>query len=491
MRYIISFVFFVGIAACVGKAMSPPLQPIMPLAFDEMHDPEAQQAEFYDFMWQSFIAVNWPADPDGRRGQPDMDSSILDMTGSGDLPLTVWETYKEPSEVFTKPEYWAEAAEWNSPRFRPGSNTGARHLLGYLEGLTEYATDYNQPYFFDEKTGPLIDQNGGYVRYEVAFNEAFFTYIRHFGYYNADEQARAVQAYLAGDRSESAFQRPPHGNPAELGRGGYLHALPEYARQGLVDVKAAWRVLDPAKGDRLERYLHRNIIVDDYGTEETMGLVALHILRWTPNGYDPETGKQGGYVASTFEHVDNVRADFEPYPGLKPSFNDGLPPSLEQAEYGFEGDIPTHAMELVPEPVDIYRVTPLPPAVKAVNQKYQSELLNSGSEKSVFAYYELIGTQNPHPGNTFKFDTVAERNLNGHQGPTTGKYSNTNNLINAALESYTQKNFSCILCHSRARPIGVPEKAWEEDHFKVLTFLLQSAHHEVEPDSASSEAEVQ
>ena len=59
---------------------------------------------------------------------------------------------------------------------------------------------------------------------------------------------------------------------AELGPGGYLHDLPIWARQGMVDVKAAWRVLDPARGDRPERYLHRPIYTGD--GVQLMGLVA-------------------------------------------------------------------------------------------------------------------------------------------------------------------------------------------------------------------------
>ena len=88
------------------------------------------------------------------------------------------------------------------------------------------------------------------------------------------------------------------------------------------------------------------------------------------------------------------------------------------------------------------------------------------------------------------FSTAADRERNGPQGPTTGVYSNANNLVNSALESYTQKNFTCIRCHIQARPKGVPWKkkvpyptgietfpmaAFEDDHFKILTFLLQMA----------------
>jgi len=119
-------------------------------------------------------------------------------------------------------------------------------------------------------------------------------------------------------------------------------------------------------------------------------------------------------------------------------------------------------------PVDVYRVTPIPDGVQAANCKYRQLLRGS-----VFENYQLIGTQNKHPGATVP---QADPANNGHEGPVTGTYTNTNNLINAALESYTQANYSCILCHVRARPVGVPEKALEVDDFKTLTFLLQSAH---------------
>ncbi len=175
---------------------------LLPLEFEVSKDPATQQKNFYDFMWRSFIAVNWPNVPivieqtpegpvivSGFRGEPDSSKTIHDMAGPGRLPLAVWETYKEPFEVFPKPARWADFAQWNIPRTRPGGLAGgdeARRLLRYPVGLAEYATDFNQPYFFPFATGPLIDQNGNYVRYEVAVNQAFFTYVRHFGYYDAE-----------------------------------------------------------------------------------------------------------------------------------------------------------------------------------------------------------------------------------------------------------------------------------------------------------------
>ena len=453
---------------------------LLRLTWQKSDDAATQQAFYYDFVWESFIALNWPNVPigvkDGRivkgfRGEPIAKKDlILEQRGAGPLKyISVWETYREPAfEVFLSPGRFGDFPKWNTPRPRmPGQEkTGARPLLGYNNGgFVEYATDLNQPDFFPSPTGPLIDQNGNYVRYEVAVNQAFFTYVRHFGYFNPNLQIRGVQEALRDPEAQSGFQLPPHGTPEEL-ENGYLKDLPKFARQGLIDVKAAWRVLDVAKGDRPERYLHREIVTSD-GQVQLMGLVALHILRFTPDGQ----------VASTFEQVDNVSGDGNA--GVKPSFNTGAEPSPVQSRLGFEGAFPPAiprgaAPPAGPKPVSVYRVTPLLEGVVAANQKYQHML-----KGSVFEFYELIGTQNKHPGKPLEiaFDTAADRAVNGPEGPVTGVYSNTNNLVNAALESYTQANHSCLQCHIWARPIGVPTQAKEVDRFKTLTFLLQAAQH--------------
>ncbi|MCB1036827.1 MAG: hypothetical protein KDD47_23580, partial [Acidobacteria bacterium] len=365
---------------------------------------------------------------------------------------------------------------------------GGRPMLAFPIGITGYATDVNQPYFFPHDTGPLYAQDGGLVRYEVAVNRSFFAYVRHFRYFDAREQIQAVKRYLAGFRDETAFQRPPFGNPAE--RATYLRDLPSFAQVGLVDVKAAWRPLDRKK-DRVERYLHRELVI---GVEngkpkvQLMGLVSLHILRWTPNGYDPAAGADGAFVASTFEQIDNVTSNVaEDGTVVPPTFNNGRLPTPQQSEYGFSGEIPPEVVPgqplPPPEPVSIYRAAAqsLPAAVRTINQLYQS---TAPVKDSVLRYYQLIGTQNRHQG-PITFATAADREVNGHQGPITGVYTNANNLVNSALESYTQKNFSCILCHVRARTFGIPHApdttpgfppaAFEDDHFKILTFLLQSA----------------
>jgi len=456
---------------------------LLPLKFEESTNPAQQQFNYFDFMWRSFIAVNWPNVPittgvvngkpvitRGFRGQPDLSRSILSQRGAGTLAVSVWETYREPREIFLPPDQWPDYPTWNTPRLPPigvSVPEGARLLKRWPEGTVEYPIDINQPFYFPDATGPLIDQNRNYVRYEVAVNQAFFTYVRYFQYFNAARQIAAVAASVRSPGDPAGFQRPPSGFASEFAPGGYLSGLPDFARQGLVDVKAAWRVLDPSKGDRPERYLHRVVVIDNVGNTRLLGLVGLHILRYTPNG-------NGAFVAATFEQVDNT--DILPgfaAPGLKPSFNSGRPPTDRQRRLGFQGAIPPLQQQSNPTPVDIYRVTPLPLgdlSVSAANAKYQPLL-----KGSVFQFYRLIGTQNRRPSNIIG---SVDPNLNGYVGPITGVYTNTSNLINTMLESYSQKNFSCIHCHVRARPQGARDDliaAGQVDTFKILTFLLQAA----------------
>jgi hypothetical protein len=74
-------------------------------------------------------------------------------------------------------------------------------------------------------------------------------------------------------------------------------------------------VLNTGKSDRPWRYLHRTIVIDEDGTKQLMGLVALHILRYVLIDEGDGQGLKKGYVAATFEQVDNVDAS----PGVNPS----------------------------------------------------------------------------------------------------------------------------------------------------------------------------
>jgi hypothetical protein len=298
----------------------------------------------------------------------------------------------------------------------------------------------------------------------------------------------------------------------------------DYARQGLVEIKAAWKILklDGANPDIPERYLRRCMeIALPQGETMTrlVGLVGFHIHRVTPNGHLP----------STFEQIDNVeltrrRRDPLPLPNT-PSLNPGpgwpydytardalyafygadlfLDPWLKPtASYpnGYEvnglsgqpGLIPLAFLvdeQLPPKKerptINISRVTPIPLDVRRVNLRYQWKWHNS-----IFRYYQLIGTQNRSGStdgnlsvtpNPFLGPGIPNRDLGpGVPGP---QYSTTSSLVNTTLESYTQAGWSCAGCHINAFPHGVEAFPPFEPQFTdlhVMSFLLQNAQPEPE-----------
>src|SRR5262249_61703217 len=79
--------------------------------------PTPEQARpFFDyFSWQSFIALNWPADPAQRGvasqpGDPAAFQKAFKPNAAGQYPPTVWSTWKQAFELFgqgnNRPSVW-------------------------------------------------------------------------------------------------------------------------------------------------------------------------------------------------------------------------------------------------------------------------------------------------------------------------------------------------------------------------------------------------
>jgi hypothetical protein len=471
------------------------------------------QEQVYEFAWQSFIALNWPylatnnSGNPGKRGQPDSNAGpipIFTTPTSTQSPLVVWETYMVPSDVFVDPEGWDVV--WSVPEFASFDDPLVELQPPTYNGL--FAPGINQPYTHaNVPTGPVVDQNREYLRYQVTLGQSFFSYLATFKYYDGYQQELAVKKFLDNAWNPddtppcdtTCFQAVPTGNEE------YLQQLPEYARQGLVEVKAAWRVLQTEgdNADILERYFRRQMTMPmPDGTKETrlFGLVGLHIHRVTAFGHLP----------STFEHVDNVELFYRK--------NDPLPlpktPSLNPGRAGYQhGDgewafqpwpqypngyevnglsgqpgliIPAFMQGAAVPPVEerrmvnVSRATPIPEPVQKINRRYQQRY-----KDSVWRYYQLIGTQgksgtenNPfvEGENPYLGPGIPNTNLGpGIPGP---QQSNTTDLVNTTLESYTQPGFSCARCHINAFPQGVGAFPPYESRFTplhVMSFLLLNA----------------
>lgn len=512
------------------------------------------QEQMYEFAWESFIALNWPYLVGGRGGQPDSSATVIpiqDGDPDGPSPMVVWETYSVPGVPFPDNPDPDNLPLWPSPAETDVIN-GIRKLLppSYHSGRSLnqsprpatplFFPGINQPYTHaNVPTGPVVDQKKNYLRYEVTMNETFFNYLVHNRYFVADKQREAVENYLAWAYENPTSSPPSSPDAVSEPVSPYFQSVPtgvesyvpeeDYAKQGMVEVKAAWRVLVTTgrNPDIPERYFRRtmDIPVPGGGTETRLvGLVGFHIHRVTPHGHLP----------STFEHVDNVElvrqagdplrlprtpsmnpgqfrnvwpiwnpgeADFFFASGggalssggeqLWPHYPNGYEvgglsgqPGLIPRAFLYSGDTAPPIGERVQ--INVSRATPIPAEVNTVNSRYQHKLRDS-----VWRYYQLIGTQNISGTNELNPNPDLQANINPNLGPGIpndnlgpgipgAQYSNTTDLINTTLESYTQPGFSCARCHINAFPHGVQafppyENAFIDLH--VMSFILLNAKY--------------
>lgn len=373
--------------------------------------------DFDRFSWESFVALNWSPDNSGTIGQ------------NGDN-ATVWETYKNVYDVFLP--YGKDPGPWNTPAQVPDACKGYEGMVISQVGKTpDLLTGDEQPF----KTGPLIDQNGVYTRFQIVINEEMFDYIRENQLYSFDAQQKFKQ-------------------PAVFPEGNMKKQV-----WGAIMIKSSWKVL--GEGDDASRFhttkalvytpASENPVVPESCTEQTVGLVGLHI------GTKTEICPQ--WIWSTFEQVDNA-----------PTFGD----KKDKAHYNYYKNGAPTAINEAPArpwnpntpgqtPTQVERLTPIFKGTVALNKEYQ-QALRDVNPASVWQYYELVGTQWP----------VTPEDL-----PLGNPFPEF--LANATLETYVQgivKNgevelvpnvsSSCMHCHN-----GATMKA--NGYASDFTFLLERA----------------
>jgi hypothetical protein len=362
--------------------------PTVQLLDRQGHLLEAQR-EFDILAWQAFIALNWPAD---RSGKPIRGKTIADAAGD-----RVWSFWRPASSVFlpdgAPPKPWAAnaAAMAGPPLFRSKA--------AWRQHAT--AADEN----FQAFSGPLVDQNGKWVRYQVLMNHEEFDYIVQNRLYSLDGQV--------------AFSRRPDGNQIAFPVDDRRHG-----RHGAIEVKFAWKEL--GANDDPSRFFTSHIQVvtaepfppgqkEPQTREIVAGLVGMHIAMRTRSS--PE------WIWATFEQIDNVRAN--PLPDGKqshPNFSNPqlrIPPNVLPARNAIidphtgspeKADPPqatTWIESLTTTPVQVERIAvptqgtlnqfdqQIAASTAELNRQVQRALLQ---QHSVFGYYELIGTQWPvHP----------------------------------------------------------------------------------------------
>jgi hypothetical protein len=360
---------------------------------------------FDDYSWRLFVGMIWPAAQD-TRGVADTAKTV------GDAGPRVFETYKSLWEVFPE-DGTAPTPSFNDYDTAAHNACNVNPQFGeiVLASSTQYG-DIGQS-GMGNLMGPLVAQNGRYVRYQTLYNQPAYDFIVKNKYF--------LRSNL-----------PPVPEPGNTTPGMQFP-------NGSVAIKAAWLDMTGFSDAQTQRYYTRTAILKDPNTGKCsrvrVGLVGLHVVQKTPS--------RPQWSWSTYEHVDNVPPAGADGPG-KFVFNDG-----GAAEMPDEN--PLFLVPLAPQPAKPFNVTrssrtPIHPNTSATNRRYQTLL-----KGTVWEHYELVMTQwSRVPGN--QANPVA-LSVTGDASTTFPGVGAGSAFANVTMETFDQNRvqLGCMNCHTQAR----------------------------------------
>lgn len=432
------------------------------------------QRPFDVFSWQSFVALNWPADSNGEPS-----SSPI---GSDPSAPRVWQFYPTADDVFgLQPEGLAAVCPAGAGEGRPVFRLKAKTDHEDLSG-----TDIL------ETTGyPLIDRDLNFVLFDVRVNPTEAEYIRSNG--------------LNTKSGQKAFQQA--GKTVSFPRGHYDDREGQTGGAvGAIEIKSSWRILDTTgdgAGEEAGRFFTTPALVfvagedsvsgEPFCFEATLGLVGFHVIQRTMGPYSQSMTGDGlqpfpqDWMWSTFEHVDNapLATNAKAPTTLEPGPKVCEPPADAGDGYSFFNpacDVGTCPPNDPPQKIDgedTYKWNTEPPyaARYATDGQYGTQVVRCRSvyeetadlnryfqqalDGTVWAHYRLINTQW----------------MGGKESP--GENGNIPRfLANTTIETYNQADSSCLDCHKFARTT-----AGQDANFSFLLGLAQGSGEDA-PGSA-------
>jgi hypothetical protein len=338
------------------------------------------QREFDLYSWQMFFAVNWPTN---KAGQP---APALGQTAFGPPKWSWWNTspqiYQTDGAVpaaCAAPGQLRAAAKPNLakplfvglsafPAEAAAADPQTTRFLGVISAVGNVTVNTPMNDIKQAFTGPLIDQNGEFVYYEILIDPNEVDYLCANKLYNINGQVDFAKAVGSVNM--------PSGQDGRDWSGSF-------------EIKIAWKVL--GKNDDPSRFFTMDGYIKDEAADNSevnrkvrLGLVGLHI------GHKSLTSPQ--WIWSTFEQVDNLGNDPVGHPGFGPSFsNPGCPLCAVNQTPVADGK------GVYPRiPVQAWRAIPIPDDKVALNAQVRAAMAKTGS---VWQYYQLIDTQWPtQPG---------------------------------------------------------------------------------------------
>ena len=409
--------------ASSDQSLSPKI-PNMSPSFNGGVDP------FTEFSWESFVALNWPAEDDGKPSEKTIGQYP-------DAPR-VWEFYKTPEEVFlpggVSPAENLQLLEKSAlPKECPadvGRAYGTDRVLSMISKADTKELPNVSPEILQATGQPLVDQKFHYVIYEIRLNPDEVGQIDTNGW----NKLETLEQY-----KDHEFEFKPN------------KAAPNLREPGPIELKLSWLLLDDSYTPEQKSQFYtttRAIYVPSQQSSTgkafcqpvTLGLLGFHLAHKLPApNPSPSENPIPLWVWSTFSQV-----KAETYLS-NPSCSENCetnklyakapylwnPTNLQAVQKNGEPQIPTQVKALSPA---------IPSKANEIPQGNQvwQERLSEAANKSVWQNYQLIGTQwptNPWPdGGSYS-----------NQSPTPGT------LADLSIETYNQEKSSCIACHTGAK----------------------------------------
>lgn len=401
--------------------------------------PNRLQHDFDIYSWEAFIALCWPANPDGTPKEVDRDDPRFTPEAAGYFTYphgTVWENWMSADAVFR--EHAAEPIEWGkvapmaelygvsadsenrlkvevaaadakgiksleaaqARKVRSISWVGA-NFAGAIHGQNTKTLEEMEQAL---GTGRLIDNNGYFVRYEVLMNRDVYDFVVSNRLFDQASQEIYVERnrHIVFPIGKFKFDAL---NPVPTPPAGKVR--PETARVGSIVVKAGWKRLSKEEFDSGRFYAIQAVtqLAGDEGKSLAyFGLIALHIAH--------KSADVGQWTWSTFEHDDNCpdirmvangSADTNRY-----SFFD--PVAFQRLGYlsgnGYPAVNVLSDLVALPKPIKeplaeqyrsrIVRIVPLTRDVTALNRQFKAKFGNAtGKNAPPWKNYSLVSTQWP------------------------------------------------------------------------------------------------
>lgn len=434
-------------AACPAWSGVPELTPVIPC-----DSRGTSQVAFNRLAWQQFIALNWAADL-AAPGQPD--TGVPASAFGTPLPTpVVWETFKEASEVF-RPN-GQPPLPWNARQAAP------RAMLARIPGGKLKATSplgvkalYDITKLGIAQASALRDigeagTNGSWLTAQPRMNNYLTLFEKRL---NQDEYNYITQNSLYLARNQPAFATTQGLNMPDGSA-----TFSSYGTVGAIEIKAAWIQLDdPAlwplfkTSKAIVSYPTRNGAT--VPKQVTVGLVALHIIRKTPNAQQ--------FVWSTFEHVRNAPGKNElsqpPQPWYT-YYNPACNPATDyykcnpnQAPQSCQGAPAGCKPDPYDAPVQVVRNTPISSAptndIAGLNKQVW-DAIAAANPDSVFLNYQLVNVLWPNNNSPIAPDSPVPLTAGDPQPPAAQQP-----VANVVLETYHQDKH-CLSCHTYAPVAG-------------------------------------